>query len=210
MRPSLAARVSVLLTLLAARLAAAEPAPPSLPSDWIDPDTGHRIIRLSPDTGASSLYFHQNAYTPEGDKIVLNSPQGIVVVTLTTLGVSPPPREILAPDPRIIATAWRTREVYVRRGDAIVALHLDTKAVREVCALPAPARGRGGQFALNCDESLLVGIAPDPEGQTIPRTPPPGGGGGTLEAQWAAGTPKLIYTVNLKTGEFKVIHREND
>ena len=211
MRPSSAIRVSVLLGILTARLVAAEPTPPTpLPSDWIDPDTGHRIIRLSPDTGASSLYFHQNAYTPEGDKIVLNSPQGIVVVDLATLGVSPPKREVIAPDTRIIATAWRTREAYVRRGDAIVAIHLDTKAVREVCPLPAPARVRGGQFALNCDETLLVGIAPDPEGKTIPRTPPPGGSGGTLEAQWAAGTPKLIYTVNLKTGEFKVIHREND
>jgi oligogalacturonide lyase len=34
--------------------------------------------------------------------------------------------------------------------------------------------------------------------------------GGNLEAQWAAGTPKMIYTVNIKTGEFKVLHREND
>jgi oligogalacturonide lyase len=145
MRPSLAIRVSILLGIFAARLVAAEPTPPAtLPSDWIDPDTGHRIIRLSPDTGASGLYFHQNAYTPEGDKIVLNSPQGIVVVALATLGISPPKREVIAPDTRIIATAWRTREAYVRRGDAIVAIHLDTKAVREVCPLPAPARVRGG------------------------------------------------------------------
>jgi oligogalacturonide lyase len=34
--------------------------------------------------------------------------------------------------------------------------------------------------------------------------------GGTLQANWAAGSPKMIYTVNIKTGEFKVIHREND
>jgi oligogalacturonide lyase len=75
-----------------------------------------------------------------------------------------------------------------------------------------PPSARGGQFAINCDETLLAGIGPDPEGRTIPRTPPGGvkGGGGTLEPQWAAGTPKMIYTVNTRTGEFKVIHREND
>ena len=201
---------SALFLATALRLAAAEPAPSTLRSDWIDPDTGHRVIRLSPDTGGSSLYFHQNGYTPEGDKLVLNTRNGIATVDLSTLGVSPPKLEIIAPDPRVVATAWRTREAYVRRGDAIVAIHLDTKSVREVTQLPAPARVRGGQFAVNCDETLLVGIAPDPEGKTIPRTPPPGGAGGTLEANWAAGTPKLIYTVNLKTGEYKVIHREND
>ncbi len=203
-------RLFFTLPLLALAHAAAESTPPALRSDWIDPDTGHRVIRLSPDTGGSSLYFHQNGYTPEGDKLVLNTPKGIATVDLSTLGASPPKVEIIAADARVIATAWRTREAYVRRGDAIIAIHLDTKTVREVTQLPAPARVRSGQYAINCDETLLVGIAPDPDGQTIPRTPPTGGSGGTLEAQWSAGTPKMIYTVDLKTGAFRVIHREND
>ena len=46
------------------------------------------------------------------------------------------------------ATAWRTREAYVHRGDAIAALHLDTKAERIVVKLPPNARGR--QVAINC------------------------------------------------------------
>src|SRR5262249_2575366 len=33
------------------------------PREWIDPSTGHRVIRLSTEPGSSSLYFHQNAYT---------------------------------------------------------------------------------------------------------------------------------------------------
>ena len=40
--------------------------------------------------------------------------------------------------------------------------------------------------------SNIVGIAADPDGKVIPRTPPANGMGGTLEAYWAAGTPKLI------------------
>jgi oligogalacturonide lyase len=39
------------------------------PTDWIDPATGHRILRLSREPGTSTLYFHQNAYTPRGDKL---------------------------------------------------------------------------------------------------------------------------------------------
>jgi hypothetical protein len=34
-----------------------------LPREWIDPDTGHRVIRLSDEPGSQSLYFHQNGYT---------------------------------------------------------------------------------------------------------------------------------------------------
>lgn len=204
-------RIPVVLAVVAARLAAAQSeTPPPLPSDWIDAQTGHRVIRLSPDDGASSLYFHQRSFTPEGDKVVLRSRNGIVAVDLTTLGRSAPRREVVLADAAPIATAWRTREAYffARSENTLKAVHLDTRIVREVVKLPPQARG--AQFAINCDESLLVAIGPDPDGKTVPRTPPADGRGGTLEAQWAAGTPKMIYTVNVKTGEFKVLHREND
>ncbi len=49
------------------------------PTDWVDPATGHRIIRLSQDPGTASLYFHQNAYTDSGDKLfvtIASRPQG--------------------------------------------------------------------------------------------------------------------------------------
>ena len=182
----------------------------ALPTDWIDPDTGHRVIRLSPDSGGTSLYFHQHSYTPEGDKLVIRAAGGIATVDLRTLGVTPPKFELVLPGANPIATAWRTREAYYvdRARNALMAVHLDTQAVREVVKLPAQAAG--GQFALNCDESLLVGIGPDPDGQVVPRTPPPDGMGGSLEANWARGTPKMIFTINVKTGAFKVIHREND
>ena len=183
---------------------------PVAPSDWIDPATGHRVIRLSPDTGGSSLYFHQHTYTPEGDKIIIDTRDGVATVDLTTLGVSRPKVEIVAPGARgAVATAWRTREVYIRRTNTLIAVNLDTKAERKVITFPPQVGGRGG-LAINADETLVVGIGPDPEGKTIPRTPPPNGMGGSLQGNWAAGTPKMIYTIDIKTGEVKVIHREND
>lgn len=189
-------------------LAAADhPTPPD--TDWRDAATGHRVIRLSPDQGGASLYFHQRSYTPEGDKTIIHLTDGsLAAVDLTTLGTTPPRVEVIAPETRAFAMAWRTREAYVLRGERLTAIHLDSKAEREVVKLPPEARGR--QVAVNCDESLLVGIGPDPEGTTIPRQPPPGNPGGGLEPNWARGTPKRIYTVDLKTGAFTVIHREND
>ncbi len=184
-------------------------AAPSLRSDWVDPGTGHRIIRLSPDEGGSSLYFHQNSYTPEGDKLIIHTAEGhLATVDLTHLGETPPQARIIAEHTRAFATAWRTREAYVNRGDRIDAIHLDTGAVREVVKLPEQARGH--QVAVNCDETLLIGITEDSEGTVSPRTPPPGNTGGGLEPRWVSGDPLMIFTVNIQTGAVKVIHREND
>src|SRR5207237_8135209 len=68
-------------------------------SDWIDAKTGHRIIRLSPDSGGSTLYFHDNRFTPEGDKMLIRGGGGGVgIVDLSTLGQSPPKFENVLPD----------------------------------------------------------------------------------------------------------------
>jgi oligogalacturonide lyase len=141
-----------LLALVSAPLFAAEEAAVP-PRDWIDPQTGHRIIRLSPDTGGTSLYFHQHTYTPEGDKLIIQTRDGIGVVDISTLGVSPPKFDLVVPGMRnVLATAWRTREAYYRQGDALMAVHLDTKAVRKVVDFPPQARGFGN-LAVNADES---------------------------------------------------------
>ncbi|MGA2583261.1 MAG: oligogalacturonate lyase family protein [Tepidisphaeraceae bacterium] len=85
------------------------------PKDWIDPDTGHRIIRLSEKDGSRTLYFHDNSYTPEGDKLIFNTPDGVAVVDITQLGIVPPQMEIVTQGNNAIM-ARRSREVYVSRG----------------------------------------------------------------------------------------------
>ena len=54
------------------------------PREWIDPDTGHRVVRLSQEPGSESLYFHQNAYTTEGDKLIITTPTGVSTINLKT------------------------------------------------------------------------------------------------------------------------------
>jgi len=94
----------------------APPTRPDVPGvDWIDPDTGHRIIRLSTEPGSSTLYFHDNSYTPEGDKLLFNTPGGVAVMDITKLGVQPPRIEQLIPG-RGANMARKSREVYVSRG----------------------------------------------------------------------------------------------
>jgi len=135
------------------------------PREWIDPDTGHRVIRISTEPGSASLYFHQNTYTPEGDKMIFNTPRNIAVVDLATLGLRPLKVDVVIAGASAIATARKSREVYFRRAGAVFAAHLDTRAVREVTT----ARGQ----TINCDETFVVNtiITSDPTGKT-PRQEP--------------------------------------
>jgi oligogalacturonide lyase len=141
---------------------AAEP-----PTDWIDPETGHRVIRISPEPDSASLYFHQNTYTPRGEKMIFDSPGGIAVVDLRKLGKEPPRVEIVVSNAGALAMAWKTPEVYFRRQGTLCAANVDTRAVREVF--------KGRVTAVNCDETFVVSTiaAEEPTGKTAkpePRT----------------------------------------
>src|SRR5437667_10554423 len=59
------------------------------PVEWIEPATGHRVIRLSREPGTSSFYFHQNASTASGDKLVVSNRQGLATINLQTRQIEP-------------------------------------------------------------------------------------------------------------------------
>lgn len=135
-----------------------------VPRDWVDAATGHRVIRLSDDGGGTSLYFHQNTYTPEGDKLVFDTREGIVAIDLTKLGREIAKPELIVAGGRAIATAQRTRDVYYRHEGGIYAANIDSKATRLVAA------GSRGQ-AINCDETINVSTtsAAGPNGTAPPQ-----------------------------------------
>ncbi len=141
-----------------------------IPSDWIDPDTWHRIIRLTDDNGGRTLYFHDNSYTPQGDKLIFNTPKGVAVVDITQLGVAPPQMKIISQDGNAIM-ARRTREVYVGRSQGggggfplpsdIYAVNVDTGSSRKIPYAVSTI--------INCDETFNFIVdrgAVDPTGKT--------------------------------------------
>jgi len=181
------------------------------PTDWIDPATGHRIIRLSGDEGGSSLYFHQNTYTPKGDKLVFDTRAGIVAVDISKLGKEPVKPELIVPDARTISVAFRTPDVYYRKSfrdptAPLYATNVDTKETRVVTT----ARGS----VVNADETLIVGFEPDPEAAAkvkelnlpmlvtadlVNRSEPPG-------RLRPGGRSLALVVTDIKTGEKKKIH----
>ena len=85
------------------------------PKDWIDARTGHRVVRLTDDAGGSTLYFHDNAFSPEGDTMMFNTPNGIAIIHVAKIGTPGAGAEVVAPRARGGYFARRTREIYLHR-----------------------------------------------------------------------------------------------
>ncbi|MGB7323833.1 MAG: oligogalacturonate lyase family protein, partial [Rubripirellula sp.] len=130
-----------------------------VPTKWIDPRTGHRVVRLSKQAGSASLYFHQNTYTPEGDKLLISTPRGLETVDLETrkLKVVVPRQSYRMGGSSGVEMGRKSRHVYYstrsREGTVVRATHIDTGKTREIVTLP-----RGSSFnGVNADETLLFG-----------------------------------------------------
>ena len=191
------------------------------PLSWVDPDTGHRVVRLTKEPNSASLYFNQNGYLPDGKRLIYTTPGGISVLNLETRES----RQIVEGRVRIIEAGRRNPRVYYIREGAVWFTDVDTGDTRKIAALP-----RGGSLAtVNADETLLAGAYVEDSGAAAPRTgvtppavpaptgPQPAAGPlqpanreSSLEARWAARLPMALYTVNIQTGDIRVIHRSND
>jgi oligogalacturonide lyase len=191
--------LTLLLVLLHARTFAAE-----APRDWVEPTTGHRVVRLSKEPGTTKLYFHQNAFTAEGDKMVVPTPDGLAVVNLAKLPASD--LESLV-EGRVGNTivGRHTRQVFYQREGKVFATSLDTKATREIATLP-PALRRCAGFAINADETLLAGSYVEPKDGPVPPFSGRAAGRLNLEERWEQHLPRRLFTVNITTGEVRTFH----
>jgi oligogalacturonide lyase len=207
-------------------VAAAEP-----PVEWIDPDTGHRVIRLSTEPGTRSLYFHQNSVTPDGRFVIVASPGGISAIEIATRKT----RLLVPGKATALFVGRKTGLVYFARTDGagvseqqtptrIFTVAADGGKPREVAKI---ARGMIG--SVNADETLLLGVFAERDFalETGPRdarfdanyaAKGPDGKPLTfadakevrLKARAEAKIPMEMFTVDLKTGEQRTIHRSTD
>src|SRR6187401_3546874 len=95
----------------------------SIPKEWIDPDTGHRVVRLSDEAGSQSLYFHQNAYTPDGKNLLITTPTGVAAIDLTTRAIE----RIVDERVSLIMTGRKTGGVYYVKDGTVYATDRGTK-----------------------------------------------------------------------------------
>ncbi len=197
---------------LCATLSLCAQTPP--PKTWIDPDTGHRVFRLTDEAGSASLYFNQNGYSADGKKLIYTTPQGISTFDLATHAT----RGVVEGRVRVIVTGRKSQSVYYTKNGVIYATDVDTLATREIAKLPA--RNAVSVPTVNADETLLAGTyiendGPDynsnrsqqPQQQSLIQPP---NKGQMMEQRLAAHLPMAMFTISTKTGEVKVIHRATD
>jgi oligogalacturonide lyase len=199
----------IFYALLVACAATAMAQGQQLPKEWIDPDTGHRVIRLSEEPGSASLYFHQNAYTPDGQKLIVTTPTGLSTIDLQTRAIE----KVVDGRVNVIVTGRKTGQVYYLKAGVVYAADLNTKATREVAKLPP----RASIASVNADETLLAGIIDDGPPRPAPGAtpaPPRGdnypGKGDMMERRLAERRPLQLITVSTKNGEVKTLLRGTD
>ena len=204
---------SVVLMILCSGFIAVRAQEP--PVEWIDPDTGHRVVRLSKEPGSQSLYFHQNGYTPDGQKLVFTTPTGISAVNLKTRVIE----KVVEGRANLIMVGKKTGQIYYVKNRVVFVTNLDTKATRELGTLPP-----GGSIAtVNADETLLGGSITEGGPPAPAPTPPPPtadqpgrgrdsypGKGQMMENRLAERRPMQLITMNTKTGEVKTLLKSTD
>lgn len=201
-----------------------------LPKEWIDKDTGHRIIRISEENGSSSFYFHQNGYA--GDKLVFSTRHGLSTYDFKTKKIE----EIVSGRTGNVIVGRKTHKVFYTKGDEVYETNIDTKETRLIVKTDKIRGGSG--FAVNADETLLGGSAttgevpedfrprmpiPAPQATPTPASNNPNakptperardsyeGKGDMMERRLAAKIPMSLYTINIKTGELKFFHPATD
>ena len=196
----------MLITLTLLALAA------DVPKSWVDPDTGHRVVRLTDEPGSASLYFNQNGYTADGKKLVYTTPDGISVLDLA----SKQAKQVVQGRVRLIDAGRKTQRVYYVREGSAWWTDVDSGESRKIAELPK----RGGISTVNADETLLAGTYIEGAGtdygangrQPIAAAAPPAQGhtldqprnkGQMMEDRLAARLPMAMYTLNIQTGAVK-------
>ena len=181
------------------------------PTSWIDPDTGHRIVRLTREPGSASLYFNQNGYTADGRKMIYTTREGISALDLNTHITKP----VVVGHVRVIVAGRRTQNVYYIKDNAVFSTEVDSGVTREIAKLPP----RGSLVTVNADETLLAGTYIEGDGQdyggrnTSPQPQQldqPVNKGQMMEQRLAARLPMGLFTMDVKTGQVKTILKSTD
>ena len=215
-----------LLTLVALSARAVEPAAAEPPKSWIDPDTGHRVIRLTREPGSDSFYFNYNAFTPDGKKMALITPgSGIGVIDLTTLEE----KTLVKGPAKTIVVGTKTPTLYYTRNtkepffSELWAVNLDTSESKKLADLPR----RASVVTINADETLGAGTFIEGDanvGGAYDGTPQqqdgrmssvnmgePANKGEMMARRLAAKLPMTMFTIDLRTGKiFPLLEHSTD
>ena len=200
---------SFTLPLCAADVPAAD-----VPKEWVDKDTGHRVVRLTDEPNSASLYFNEDAYTPDKRGMIYTTPDGISLLDLQTMKS----KSVVHGRVRVIVAGAKTPSVfYINQSDhAIYSSDVYSGEAHKLASLP---NHRGiGIASVNADETLAAGTYLEGDPDQTPSTDQqqnhpldqPRNKGEMMEQRLAAHLPLVLFTINLKTGEMKTLLHSTD
>jgi oligogalacturonide lyase len=174
---------------------------------WIDEDTGHRVIQLTPEKDSRGLYFNENAFTDGGKMMVYFVGQSVYVLNLESHRARP-----LVPGPvDSLAVARKTPVVYFMRprDTGLYVAKVDNGQIVKVADLPP----RATISTLNADETLVAGTYTEidvPQHPVDPNLKASSVRATQMDARLADHVPMVLFTVNLKTAEVKTVLHSTD
>lgn len=174
---------------------------------WIDKDTGHRVIQLTPEKNSRGLYFNENAFTPDGNEMIYRVEESIYVLNLTTHKT----RQLVAGPVNDIVVGHKSPTVYFMRPNdtSLYAAGVDNGQISKVTDLPA----RASISTLSADETLAAGTYTEVEVPEFPIDPTlkvSSVKAAKMDARLEAHIPMVLFTVNLQTAEVKTVLHSTD
>jgi oligogalacturonide lyase len=184
------------------------------PKSWIDPATGHRVVRITDEPGSASFYFNVNSYTPDGKEMVYTTPDGISVIDLSTWKT----RSVVHGRVRTIVVGHKTPSVFYIKPEerALYVTNVDTGETRKLATVPP----RGSIASVNADETLAAGTyiegsagqgygerRPGQQAQSLLQ---PRNKGEMMQQRLASHLPLVLFTIGLRTGAIKVLLHSTD
>lgn len=178
-----------------------------MPQEWIDQETGHKVVRLSRLPGSSSsFYFHNNPFV--GDKMFFYHTEAndrqLFTVDLKTFKTEQITQQKSPMRGEIVA--HKTQEVIYQIQDSVFASSAKTKKTRLLYVFPKGFKATAS--TLNADETILAGRYSDgnTEREILKQYPEKSQ---FFNRIYDAKLPNTLFTVNLKTGKLNKIHTEN-
>lgn len=193
-----------------------------MPDEWIDKDTGHKVIKLTRRTGVNaSFYFHNNPFI--SNKMVFNGEDTteqtsnqqfggrnfrwkntqMYWVDLNTLQIEQLTNEKFPVRTEIVCP--KTREIFYQWLDTVFALNVDTKQ-HKIIYVRKPDEERFSINTVNADGTLLAGTISSPEERELFKNNPKKSD--YFNLIYEAKLPRTLFTINTKTGEFSKIYTE--
>ena len=176
----------------------------AMPDEWIDQDTHHKVVRLSRKDGNNlSFYFHNNPFL-DGKMIFYSTDEtgkwlytvDLKTLELTRVGKTVGNSEIVG---------HHSQSVYYQSHDSVFNTSIATGKTKLVFVFPADFKGNIS--TLNADETVLAGGWASDEQHEISRKYPEKRD--FFDRIFDAHLPNKLFTIDVRTGQLKVIHTEN-